>query len=343
VNTNGNVTFDAPLPVFTPFNLASEIGTPIIAPFFADVDTRATGSDVVRYGSGAVDGHTAFGVNWANVGYFFKHADKLNSLQLVLIDRSDRHPGDADIEFNYERVLWETGDWSGGTAGLGGLSARAGYSSGTGVPGTSYEIPGSGVPGSFLDSSATGLVHHSLHSPVPGRYVFSIMNDEPPVIPVIPAPGALVLAGIGLVLIRRLRPGWDSIVSPTVRAGRRPPHQLGGRAAFRGAGRAQRADCSAYAARAGCVRRPGRAGFARASRAAQTSAITSRIWTGSPPRRVRPGVAPALVFLPAMNILCQPGRGMHGTARHAHQFPVPIYVHLTMIPHAKASDFLWVA
>ena len=43
VNNNGNVTFDAPLSTFTPF--AARRGTPpIIAPFFADVDTRGDGS-----------------------------------------------------------------------------------------------------------------------------------------------------------------------------------------------------------------------------------------------------------------------------------------------------------
>lgn len=202
VNTNGNVTFLAVNLLYTPFDMTSEIGAPIIAPFFADVDLRAAGSDVVRYGSGVVDGHNAFGVNWINVGYFWKHDDKLNSFQLVLIDRSDRAPGDADIEFNYERILWESGDFSNGTNGLGGWSARAGYSNGTGNPGTYYEFPGSGVPGYFLDSNPTGLVHHSLHSSVAGRYVFGIVHSQPPTIP---APVALVLGGIGIVVVGSLR------------------------------------------------------------------------------------------------------------------------------------------
>ncbi len=202
VNTNGNVTFNAPNLAFRPFPLQGEVGTPIIAPFFADVDMRAEASNVVRYGTGLVDGRQAFGVNWIDVGYFFKHADKLNSFQLILIDRSDRYPGDADIEFNYDRILWESGDWSDGVNGFGGLSARAGYSNGTGLPGTSYELPGSGVPGSFLDGSANGLVHHSRNSPISGRYVFSILHDPPPVIP---APGALLLGGIGLALVHRWR------------------------------------------------------------------------------------------------------------------------------------------
>jgi hypothetical protein len=32
---------------------------------------------VLQFGSGTVDGHTAFGVDWLGVGYFDAHADKL--------------------------------------------------------------------------------------------------------------------------------------------------------------------------------------------------------------------------------------------------------------------------
>jgi hypothetical protein len=169
---------------------------PILAPFFADVDTRAPGSDVVRYGPGTVDGHNAFGVDWINVGYFYKHDDKLNSFQLVLIDRSDRAPSDADVEFNYGTIVWETGDWSGS------LSAQVGYSDGTGRPGASYELPGSGTPGYFLDGSPTGLVHNSLDSPIAGRYVFSVFERRDPVVP---APADLILGGIGMTLVGWLR------------------------------------------------------------------------------------------------------------------------------------------
>src|SRR5688572_26911375 len=47
VNNNGNITFDGPLSQFTPSGLAGT-NRVIIAPFFADVDTR--GGGVVRYG-----------------------------------------------------------------------------------------------------------------------------------------------------------------------------------------------------------------------------------------------------------------------------------------------------
>ena len=178
VNNNGNVTFDTALGEYTPFDLTST-GTQIIAPFFADVDTRGVGSEVVSYsfGTGAVNGRDAFGVNWVNVGYYSTHADKLNSFQLVIINRSDIAPGDFDFEFNYDQIQWETGDASGGSGGLGGSSARAGYSNGTGVPGSFFEISGSAVNGAFLDSnSATGLIHNSLNSPVLGRYVFQVRS-----------------------------------------------------------------------------------------------------------------------------------------------------------------------
>lgn len=173
VNNNGNVTFDAPLARFTPFNIITA-GRVIIAPFFADVDTRGSGSDVVRFGTDTVDGRPAFGVNWVDVGYYNARYDKLNSFQLVLIDRSDIAPGDFDIELNYEKIQWETGDASYGSGGLGGSSARAGYSNGST---TAYEIAGSAVNGAFLDSNTTtGLIHNRLNSTQTGRFVFNVRN-----------------------------------------------------------------------------------------------------------------------------------------------------------------------
>ena len=105
VNTNGNVTLDAPLSTFTPFGLTAS-NRQIIAPFFADVDTRNTSSGVVTFGNGAFGGRNAFGVNWINVGYFNSHADKTDSFQLLLVDRSDTGAGNFDIVFNYDNVSW---------------------------------------------------------------------------------------------------------------------------------------------------------------------------------------------------------------------------------------------
>jgi len=178
VNNNGNLTFNGSLSTYTPFGLTAT-NKEIIAPYFADVDTRGPSSGVVTYGTSTVDGHKAFGVNYPNVGYYRDHTDKLNNFQVVLIDRSDTGAGNFDIEYNYNKIQWETGDASGGNKSLGGTSAHVGYSNGSGNPGTFFELGGSGTPGSFLDSNmATGLINHAINSDVAGRYVFSTRNGS---------------------------------------------------------------------------------------------------------------------------------------------------------------------
>lgn len=199
VNNNGNVTFDSALGTYTPFNLLSTSQV-IIAPFFADVDTR--NSDDVTYGIGTVDGRDAFGVNWLNVGYYNSHATPTNSFQLVIIDRSDIAVGDFDFEFNFDDINWETGDASSGSGGLGGNSARSGWSNGDDMD---YEIVGSAINGALLDSNlTTGLIYNSLNSDVDGRYLFRVRNGN--VQPAVaPAPGALALFGLGLLGFGALR------------------------------------------------------------------------------------------------------------------------------------------
>jgi hypothetical protein len=197
VNNNGNVTFTTALSTFTPFGLTGATSIPIIASFFGDVDTRPLGSALTLYGTGTVDGHAAFGVTWDGVGYYGLHTDKLNKFQLLLIDRSDTGVGNFDIEFNYDQIQWETGDASGGSGGVGGQSARIGYSNGSGTPGSFFELPGSGVNGAFLDSNlATGLIYNSLGTTVDGRYIFnaragSVVPADP-----VPEPGSLTLLGL---------------------------------------------------------------------------------------------------------------------------------------------------
>jgi len=210
VNNNGNVTFDSSLGTYTPFDLTST-GQEIIAPFFADVDTGAAG-DPVTYGPGTFEGRPAFGVNWINVDYYNSdpaHTNR-NSFQLILVDRSDVAAGDFDIVFNYDQIQWEAGEASGSDAdGLGGDSARAGYSNGTGDPGTAFELPGSAVNGAFLDGGPNALVSGRLNSSVDGRYIFQSRSgsiDEPtePAITGLPvpigSPAGLALLAMALML-----------------------------------------------------------------------------------------------------------------------------------------------
>ena len=56
VNNDGNITFSSALTVFPLSGNLSDVTIPIIAPFFADVDTRNPDSAVVTYGSGLVNG-----------------------------------------------------------------------------------------------------------------------------------------------------------------------------------------------------------------------------------------------------------------------------------------------
>ena len=185
VNNNGNVSFGAASGQYTPSSIAS-LTNKILAPFWADVDTTSANGGAVRWGQTTVNGRQAFVANWEAVGYFNQGTNKVNTFQLVLINRSDRRAGDFDIEFNYRSIKWETGDASGGTNGLGGQSARAGYTAGTGQPGTYYEVPGSGVNGAFLDGSSTALAGTS-NTGIPGRYLFQVSNGQVQLISFTPA------------------------------------------------------------------------------------------------------------------------------------------------------------
>lgn len=168
VNNNGNLTFDNALGTFTPEPFSS-VGIPIIAPFWADVDTRA--GNLTKYGTGIVDGHLAFGATWVDVGYYSYGIDKLNSFQVVLIDRSDIAPGNFDIEYNYEKIQWETGGASGGSGGLGGTSAYVGYTNGSDI---THELPGSGVNGALINGGSNALISNSNNSGIAGRYRYYV-------------------------------------------------------------------------------------------------------------------------------------------------------------------------
>lgn len=192
VNNNGNVTFTGPLITFTPFSLLST-ATPIIAPFFADVDTRNLASGETQYGQDTLSGRPVFGVNWIGVGYYNAQANLLNSFQLIITDRSDIAAGDFDFEFNYDQIQWETGSASGGSGGLGGFSARAGWSNGVA---SALELAGSAVNGAFLDGGPNALISGSLNSNVAGRYIFQVRNGT---VVGVPEPGTVALIALALL------------------------------------------------------------------------------------------------------------------------------------------------
>jgi hypothetical protein len=197
VNNNGNVTFNASLATFTPAAISSGAFGPIIAPFFADVDTRSAGSDPVRYGSAVLGGRNVFGVNYINVGVFDSQAI-FNSFQLILTDRADVAAGDFDIQFNYDSIVWEAGTASGALpGGLGGTSALAGYWTSSASNAT---LQGSLVNGALLNGGVDSLTGHSLNSTVLGQYNFQVRGGTviPPT-PTVPEPGSIALVALALV------------------------------------------------------------------------------------------------------------------------------------------------
>ncbi len=216
VNNNGNATFETYLSDFTPVSLqqaALNDSVGIIAPFWADVDTRGAGSGMTTYGTNTVDGQLAFGISWIGVGYYWEEYDKLNTFQLVLVDRSARASGDYDVEFNYARVQWEAGNASGGNDGIWtghyGCSARVGFASASGA--NQFEMAGSGTSGAFLDANpgdgtpnSTGLIYTNFNSTVPGRFVFQFHDGSPLAVPAGNSPQMQLLPELERALYNQL-------------------------------------------------------------------------------------------------------------------------------------------
>lgn len=127
VNNNGNVTFDYGLSSWTPWGFPSG-DNPMLAPFFADVDTRGTGS--VWY---KIEANRMI-VIWDHVGYFSYGVDKLNTFELIFSDGTDPLIGlGNNVAFSYADMAWTTGSASGGVDGFGGSPATVGINKGDNI------------------------------------------------------------------------------------------------------------------------------------------------------------------------------------------------------------------
>ncbi|MBK6533366.1 MAG: hypothetical protein IPF99_28400, partial [Deltaproteobacteria bacterium] len=129
LNNNGNITFRGGLGTFTPqpFPVADQ---PMIAPWWADVDTRGGGQPSNNSICFHVEPNRIV-VTWHDVGYFSSHNDHLNDFQMVLSTSGTcTRIGDFDVEFRYNRCEWITGDASGGMNGFGGTPAQVGFDAG---------------------------------------------------------------------------------------------------------------------------------------------------------------------------------------------------------------------
>jgi len=185
INNNGNVTFNGGLASFTP---AGPQGAtqPVIAPFFADVDTRGAQSGVV-YVNQSIANETI--ITWDHVGYYNSASDKLDTFQLVIRGAGFNTPaGEGQIGFFYGDMNWETGSASGGSGGFGGTPAAVGF--------------GDGQSNGFI---LAGSTQNGISHVVNDSYIWFNVSDSGTPIPVppttVPEPGsmALLLAGLGVV------------------------------------------------------------------------------------------------------------------------------------------------
>lgn len=216
VNNNGSVTFEFEQFEYTPEIISAQTDNPIIAPYWADVDTSggpvqptrggtSQGTNLVWYDLDPVN--RAFTVTWDDVGYFsflpssIFGTDRVNAFQLQL--RQVGSAGDFDIEFRYESIDWTTGEASGGLGGLSdgpdAIPARAGYSAGNGED--VLELPQSGNETALLALETASNVG------IAGVYRFFVRN------------GTVVNGGFPEELFLRQAGGglvaWDSTLGST--------------------------------------------------------------------------------------------------------------------------------
>lgn len=174
INNNGNITFNAPLANYTPFNLTGDTGIPIIAPFFADVDTRlgsllpssggnSTGSNLVYWDLDPQN--DTITITWDDVGQFvddYTGGDVPNAFQLILRDLGAQH---FHMEFRYEDIRWTVGGASDNEY------ARIGYSAADGE--NFLELSQSGDNEQLLGLETASNIEQ------PGRFIFSVINGIP--------------------------------------------------------------------------------------------------------------------------------------------------------------------
>jgi len=118
INNNGNVSFGQQYSGYVPNTFPLKKYS-MVAPFWADVDTRGHNTllpgDVVYYKLTS----TYLIVQWDSVGYFNGHADKLNTFQCVMSNGTDPIiPYGNNVQFCYKTMQWTTGDVT-GTNGFG--------------------------------------------------------------------------------------------------------------------------------------------------------------------------------------------------------------------------------
>ena len=184
INNNGNISFDLPYSTFT----ANPFPDPtynMIAPFWADVDTRSTNGGNVWY---KLTAHSLV-VVWDHVGYWNMMEDKLNTFQLIISDGQDTIvPTGNNVSFCYGDMQWTTGSASLGVGGIGGTPATVGVNIGNGLDyfqvgqfdtlGTAFDGPYNTFDGvDFLDDQEIYFNLASSTTNIPPLVMSSLICD----------------------------------------------------------------------------------------------------------------------------------------------------------------------
>ncbi|XP_054855759.1 sushi, nidogen and EGF-like domain-containing protein 1 [Eublepharis macularius] len=181
VNNNGVVSFGVNVSQYTPDPFPLDGGSPFVAPFWGDVDTRIAGKvywrqtrdqAVLRRCTADINQYFpevpfvavwALIATWDHVAFFRSASKKVNTFQAVLTTDGNI----AFIMLNYADIQWTTGPASGGDpkTGLGGIPAQAGFDSGDKIH--YYNIPSSRTADVVNIGGTTNVG-------VPGRWVFQV-------------------------------------------------------------------------------------------------------------------------------------------------------------------------
>lgn len=147
INNNGNVSFVQAFGTFSSTGFPNNTNR-MVAPFWADVDTRGNGGQVWYKVT-----PTAMYVNWVGVGYFNQQTDKRNWFQVIITNGDDPVIGiGQNVSFCYKDMQWTTGSASQGVNGFGGVAATVGANRANNTgdfiqfgrfdqPGTAYDGP----------------------------------------------------------------------------------------------------------------------------------------------------------------------------------------------------------
>lgn len=165
VNNNGNISFGAPFSTFTSTGFPVN-GFPMVAPFWADVDTGNVNNQIGHvwqrlYDSNGDSFNDTFVVTWDNVGWYNEQGTERNTFQVAISTGQNPRMGNNTVCFSYDDMQWTTGQASGGGP-FGGTAATVGANAGDNVnffqigrfdqAGNAYDGPGGLNDGvDFLD------------------------------------------------------------------------------------------------------------------------------------------------------------------------------------------------